>query len=66
MADTNKEAVGGPGKKPAKSFAKRLLWAVSFVAAFAITRVVTQWYFDGQRLQNEANSSSQMFNTLRA
>lgn len=66
MADTNKEAAGSPRKKPAKSFAKRLLWAVSFIAAFAITRVATQWYFESQRLHNEADSSRQMFNTLQA
>ena len=63
MATGSQDTTSSPAGKRAKSLTKRLLWALSFIAAFAASRVATQWYSDDQRLKTA--SGSRMVGGLR-
>ncbi|MGM3275652.1 hypothetical protein [Ralstonia sp. 24A2] len=65
MATGSQDATSSPAGKRAKSLTKRLLWVLSFIAAFAASRVAMQWYFDDQRLKAASASGSRMVEALR-
>lgn len=54
-----------PGK-PAKTLVQKLLWGISFAAAFVAVKEIKQWYFDNQAIEKAGAAANQSMEELRA